>query len=161
MGGVLALILASEFKEIRAVVTWAAAVKTKTRLLSFLPLLVKIPLINRIIPEKYPSPVPEHLKEKGWVGYDWIPFIIGFAILDGFQTLKRSLNHVKCPLFIIQGTNDESISKSSPEYIYKNVSSEIRKIWMIKGAPHPIMNEEQYKNDLFLQTITFLQENGL
>jgi len=161
MGGVLALILASEFHEIRAVVTWAAAVKVKTHLLSLLPILVKIPLINRMVPEKYPSPAPESLKEKGWVGYDWIPFTIGFTILDGLRTLKKTLPYVKCPLFIIQGTNDESVSQSSPEYIYKNVHSEIKKIFMVKGATHPIMNEDMYKTDLFRQTIAFLNENGL
>ncbi len=161
MGGVLALILASEFHKIRAVVTWAAAAKTKTQLLFFLPFIMKIPLIKHIIPEKYPSPAPEYLKEKGWVGYDWIPFTIGFTILDGLKTLKKSIPSVKCPLLIIQGTNDEVVSQSSPEYIYKNVQSEVKKIWMVKGATHPIMNEELYKSDLFQQTITFLYENGL
>lgn len=75
---------------------------------------MKIPIIRRLIPEKFPSPTPEELKKQGWVGYDWIPSSIGFAFIDKLKLLKQSFQKVSCPVFIVQGTEDEMVANYSP-----------------------------------------------
>ncbi|MFX0013842.1 MAG: alpha/beta hydrolase [Promethearchaeota archaeon] len=158
MGGILALLLASERKEINAIVTWAAALNVKSCMLSFLPIINKIPLIKRVIPEKFSSLVPETLKEQGWVGYDWIPTSIGFTVLEALRKVKQSLKNVTCPAFIIQGTMDELVSLNSARQIYESISSSKKELWYVEGAPHPIMNDDLFKVELYTRTINFLKE---
>jgi carboxylesterase len=157
-GGVLALLTASERKEIVGLVTWAAPYAVQTRLLSVLPVLTSIPLLRRVIPKKHESTAPEWLKEKGWVGYDWIPTSIGLVMHEGLKRMKKALNQVSCPALIIQGTADESITRDSAEKIIRGLGSERKELYLIEGAHHPMMNEDKYKGELFTRTIKFLQE---
>ena len=157
MGGLLTLILASERKDINAVVTWSAAISVRTRKITLLPIITKIPILKRLFPEQFPTGISMELKEKGWIGYDWIPSSIGFSILNGIKQLKKSLDKVTCPAFIIQGTKDEDVSRNSAEKIYNTINSRIKEIWYVEGAGHPIMNDELYKKELFARTIAFLE----
>ncbi len=158
MGGILTLLLASEQKDITAITTWAAALSVKSRLLSLLPIINKIPLVKKAIPEKYTSPAPVELKAKGWIGYDWIPSSLGFVIIEGIKQLKQSLTNVTCPTFIVQGTADEAVSFNSAEKIYNTIESSKKELWYVEGASHPIMNDDLYKDELFSRTIAFLEE---
>lgn len=157
MGGILTLLLASEQQDISAITTWAAALSVKNRLLPLLPLICKLPLVKRIIPERFISPAPVELKEKGWNGYDWIPISLGLVILDGLRQVKQSLHSVTCPAFIIQGTADESVSDNSAQKIYQAIDSSKKELWYVEGAPHPLMNDDRFKDELFSRTITFLE----
>jgi len=157
IGGLLALIIASERKEIDAIVTWAAPIGLQNRLLPLLPILSRIPILRRGIPERVLSPAPEELKEQGWVGYDWIPSSIGFAVLDGLKQLKKSLSKVTCPTFLIQGSIDEEVSNDSASKIYERIGANVKNVWLVEGAGHPIMNEREHKEELFARTIAFLE----
>jgi carboxylesterase len=157
-GGLLALLTASERKEVVGLVTWAAPYNVQTRLLSILPMLSRIPLLRRVIPKKHESTAPEWLKEKGWVGYDWIPTSIGLVMSDGLKRLKEALTKVNCPALIIQGTADGSVTRNSAEKIVQKLASDRKEMFMIEGAHHPMMNEDKYKGELFTRTIEFLQE---
>ncbi len=157
IGGLLALIIASEHKEIDAIVTWAAPIGLQNRLLPLLPILSRIPILRRVIPERVPSPASEELKEQGWVGYDWIPSSIGFAVLDGLKQLKKSLSKVTCPTFLIQGSIDEEVSNDSASKIYERIGANVKNVWLVEGAGHPIMNEREHKEELFARTIAFLE----
>ena len=157
MGGILTLILATEQTEITAITTWAAAFRVKSRLISFLPILSKIPLVKGLTPKKHSSPSPVDLKENGWIGYDWIPTSLGFVILEGLKQVKRSLHNVTCPAFIIQGTADEFVSEDSAKKICKSIRSSKKELWYVEGAHHPLMNEDLYKDELFSRTIAFLE----
>ena len=158
MGGLLTLLLASEQKNVNAIVTWAAPYNVRYRQLKLLPIISKIPLIKRLIPEKFPSPAPEELKEKGWIGYDWIPSSLGMIFIEGLKRMKQALPKVTCPAFIIQGTNDESVSDDSAKKIYQMINSSTKELWYVEGAPHPLMNDETYKKELFIRTISFLEK---
>ncbi len=155
-GGVLALITASTREAVDGVVTWAAPYGIKNRLFSLLPTISKTPLLRRAIPEKHDSPAPSWLKEKGWVGYDWIPTNVGLAMHDALNRLKRALGSVTCAALIIQGTADGSVSKDSAQKIFDGLGSHQKELIMVEGAPHPIMNDDRYKEDLFKRTVDFL-----
>lgn len=160
MGGLLALILSAELEDIDAIVTWAAPLGIRNRLLHILPAIMKIPLLRRVVPERVPTPVPDWLREQGWVGYDWIPTSLGFIAIEGLKRLRKCLEDVTCPAFLIQGSVDQSISKDSAKKIYNKISSEEKEIWIIEGADHPIMNELGYKDELFSRTISFLETHA-
>ena len=155
-GGVLALLTASERDEVRGVVTWAAPYGIQHRLFPLLPVINRIPLLRRAVPEKHESPAPSWLRDRGWVGYDWIPTNVALVMHDALKRMKRSLSKVTCPVLIIQGTDDNSVSKDSAQRIYEHIVSEKKEMHMIEGAPHPIMTDEQFKDDLFARTIEFL-----
>jgi len=156
-GGVLTLLKASERSEISGLVTWAAPYNVQTRLLSILPTLSRVPLLRRGIPKTHESTAPQWLKEKGWVGYEWIPTSIGLVMYDGLKRLKKALNRVSCPALIIQGTADGSITRDSAQKIFQSIASERKETLLIEGAHHPMMNEDKYKHELFTRTIEFLQ----
>ena len=155
-GGALALITAATRREVEGVVTWAAPYNIQNRLFFLLPTISKIPLLRRAIPERHESPAPSWLHEKGWVGYDWIPTNVGLVMHDALKRLKSLLKDVTCPAFIIQGTADGSVSKDSAQRIFDGLGSDKKKIHMIEGAPHPIMTDDRFKDDLFARTIEFL-----
>jgi carboxylesterase len=157
LGGILALLLAAERKDINAVVTWSAPIGVQNRYLSLLPIIAKIPLLRRAIPEKYPTPIPDWLKEQGWIGYDWIPTSLGVLALEGIKRLKKCLSDITCPALIIQGSRDQVLSKDSADKIFNGMNSDSKEKWIIEGADHPIMNELEYKDELFSRTISFLE----
>jgi esterase/lipase len=159
MGGLLALLTASKEEGIDAVVTWAAPYGVQSRLLPILPIITRIPLLRRSVPERVSTPVPEWLREQGWVGYDWIPTSLGMVALEGMRRLKESVGNVTCPVFLIQGSCDQSVSKDSARKIHEKVASEKKEILIIEGADHPIMNELEYKDELFSRTIAFLEKH--
>jgi carboxylesterase len=156
-GGSLALLAASERNEVNGVVTWAAPYNIQSRLFGLLPTISRIPFLRKAIPERHESPAPGWLREKGWVGYEWIPTNIGIVMHDALKRLKGALNNVTCPALIIQGTADGNVSKDSAQRIFDGLTSERKEMHMVEGAPHPIMTDDRYKDDLFARTIDFLE----
>lgn len=174
IGGLLTLLLAAENKKINGIVTWAAPFGIQSgfhtflpiigkipilrnHLLTFLPIFITLPLLNRLIPKRIPISAPDTLKKKGWVGYDWIPPSVGIGLQEGLKRLKKSIHKVKCPAFIIQGTEDEMVSKDSPERIYHQISSSKKELWLVDEASHTLMNDDKYKDELFARTISFIE----
>jgi carboxylesterase len=158
-GGLLGLILAAQNSSIDVLVTWAAAYKISDRRLAFLPTISKIPLINRVLPEKFDMTPSADLIAEGWVGYDWMPLSIVHVIIEGLRTSQKLLTSVICPTFVIQGTLDESVSQDSPQIIYQKISSKKKDMWLVEGAHHPLMQETQFKGELFSRTLAFIQKN--
>jgi len=156
-GGLLTLLLASERREIDAITTWATPLAVQHRLILLLPIISRIPLLRRVIPEKYPTDPSGKLREQGWIGYDWIPPVIGLAARDGMKRVKKALANVTCPVFIVQGSEDKAVSENSAERIYEGIASERKEIWIVEGAGHAIMNDEKRKDELFARTIEFLE----
>jgi carboxylesterase len=158
IGGVLALLTASMRKEVIGIVTWAAPYNIRVRLFSLLPIIIKIPLLRRAIPQKHESGPPIWLQDKGWVGYEWIPTNIGLIAHDALKRLKRALKNVSCPALIIQGTADDFVSRDSAQKILDGLGSERKEMYMFEEAPHAIMNDDRFKDDLFVRTINFLSD---
>ncbi len=50
------------------------------------------------------------------------------------------------------------VSPSSGKFIYQNINSTVKELWMVEGAHHPIMNEDEYIEPLFTRTVTFLEK---
>ncbi|UCE09038.1 MAG: alpha/beta fold hydrolase [Candidatus Thorarchaeota archaeon] len=157
MGGLLTLLLASQRDEVRGIVTWAAPIAVRSRLLPLLTIFNRIPLLRRAIPKKANRPTPEWLLKQGWIGYDWIPTSIGLAMHDGLRRLKRALDDITCPALIVQGSRDLDVSRDSAQRIHEALSSEVKEALIIQGAGHAMMNQDEYKNELFGSSITFIE----
>ena len=84
---------------------------------------------------------------------------MGLIAIEGMKRMRKALKNVMCPALLVQGSVDQSISKNSASRIYNMISSENKEIWIIEGADHPIMNELEYKDELFARTISFLENN--
>ncbi|MFX1265576.1 MAG: alpha/beta hydrolase [Promethearchaeota archaeon] len=158
-GGLLTLLLASERKAISAIVTWATPVSVQYRLIVLLPIIMRIPLLRRVVPERYPTDPSGKLRAQGWVGYDWISPVVGLAARDGMKRAKKALPDVTCPAFVVQGSEDKAISENSAEKIFGAISSKRKEIWIVEGAGHAIMNHEATKDELYTRAIDFLESS--
>ena len=159
-GGLLGLVLAANNKEISTVISWAGVYGIKDRRLCLLPFILKMPLIRRLIPEKFPMNPSDKFVNQGWVGYAWMPVSIVFSITEGIKRLKNSLSRVTCPTFIIQGTLDETVTDNSPHKIFRSINSSEKEIWIVEGGHHPIMQDENLKGELFEKTVQFIRNTN-
>ncbi len=156
-GGLLALLTAAQDHKITSVVCWATPWKVKSRLLSFLPLIKAIPGFRTLIPERHPVDIPARLRDMGWVGYDWIPLSLGLIALDGLKQLHTLISKVQCPVFVIQGSKDESVTSNSAQTIFNNLKNPNKELWIIEGGIHPLM-QDFCKEELFERSLTFLEK---
>ena len=155
-GGIIALLLAAAHPSIAGISIWSTPFSLKSRLFRLLPLLRKIPGIERIFPDRVVNPAPEQLKKLGWISYEWIPSSLGFVIFEGFTRLKVVIQEVSCPTLIVQGEKDELIQRQSARRIFDQISSIKKEVWIIENGHHPLMLEPQFKVELFDRTISFL-----
>ena len=158
VGGVLALVVAAEDRRISRVAVWAAPWKIRNRLLPLLPVISRVPLARRLIPERIPVEIPAHLKEMGWVGYEWLPGSIGLPILDSLKRLREAAGDITCPVLAVQGTQDEVIVVNSAREIYERLPGPDKRILLIEGGTHVLM-QGSIKDDLFRETLDFLEQS--
>jgi esterase/lipase len=76
---------------------------------------------------------------------------------EALKRLKVALSSVTCPVLVIQGTADGNVTHDSAQRIFDGLASERKEIYLVEGAPHPIMTDDRFKEDLFIRTIEFLQ----
>lgn len=158
VGGLLALLLAAESGDVQALVVWSTPLRVRDKRVPLLSAISRIPLLRRAIPERIPAVVPEEIRQQGWVGYDWIPSDVGFALVDGIKRLERSLRSVRCPIAIMQGARDSVVSADSPRMIHDGVASSVKELWFIEDADHPMMNEIGHKDELFSRSLAFIEQ---
>ncbi|MFW9854309.1 MAG: alpha/beta hydrolase [Candidatus Thorarchaeota archaeon] len=155
-GGIIALLLSVTHPTIAGLTLWSTPFEIRSHLFRLLPFLIKIPGVKRLLPKRVKTPPPPHLKELGWISYEWVPSSLGLVVLEGFTRLKKVIHEVRCPTLIIQGEFDELIQRESAERIYHGISSRRKEIWIVDGARHPLMFDPNVKELLFKKTIDFL-----
>jgi len=160
VGGLLALVLAADGNNVSRVIAWAAPWRINSVLLSLLPVLTKLPIARKIIPKHVPVEVPSHIKNMGWVGYEWLPISLGFIILAAVKRLHASVNKVTCAAFIAQGTKDKVIHKSSAQDIFERIPGSDKDIYFIKGGSHALM-QDSCKAHLFQRTLEFIERSDI
>jgi carboxylesterase len=157
VGGAIALLLAAEDRRIARSVAWSAPWKINNRLLPLLPLVSRIPLARRLVPERVPVETPAAMKEAGWVGYEWLPGSIGFPVLEVLERLHENAGKITSPVFLIQGTKDEVIDGGSAGRIHEELAGSVKETWMIDDGSHVLMQGPR-KDELFARTLAFIDE---
>jgi carboxylesterase len=83
----------------------------------------------------------ERMKSLRWYLYSATSFPIS-ALLQ-FQILlhktKSLLLKITCPICILQGLDDDTVNSKSASYIYKKVSSPIKKLHFLEKAGHVVL----------------------
>ena len=84
-----------------------------------------------------------------------IPFsaMINFKVL--LRKTKPLFKHIRCPMFIAQGLIDDTAHHKSAEYIYKNISSDIKHIKYYENSSHIICHSIENK-DVFNDIESFI-----
>jgi pimeloyl-ACP methyl ester carboxylesterase len=117
----------------------------------------RVPLARRLILKRVPVETPAHLKNMGWVGYEWLPGSIGFPILDSLNRLYGVVGDITCPVLLIQGTEDEVIKEKSAREISARLPGPEKRIRLIEGGSHVLM-QGSGRDFLFQETMNFLEE---
>lgn len=150
MGGVIASIVASEYKEIKKVVLAAAAfqylnsgsAKTNVKELASLIKRNVIDYSAEEIFSRFLKMPLNSLKEF-------------MSIVKENQDVIKS---VDAPILILHGKNDKLVPLTSSRYIYNNVKSKSKIYYKIKGVNHDIFNSKR-KEEICEIIIKFLKKN--
>lgn len=135
MGGVLACYIASKYKEVKKLVLAAPAFKYMTfggdefklfHALRNTPKLFKAYGKEVLIPRALLFPISV-VKEF-------------MALSDGSQDLPKK---VKCPVLLIHGTSDDVVPLSSSEYVYNNVLSKKKELFILEDVTHDIFRSKE------------------
>ena len=157
LGSNLAIMLASEYRDISALVLMATPYKIK-----FESIAVFLAKINRIFKEynkKFYPPMPGALTTlTRAIAYDSYPTD---SVLETFKLIKNSrrrLAKITQPVLLMQSTSDHVASRRSPELIYKKIKSKVKIKKYIKRAYHTFISDVKNKK-VFEEILQFLNKN--
>ena len=68
--------------------------------------------------------------------YDREPLIAIERLLRYAKRIRRELRHVTVPTLILQAGADTTVDPRGAEFAYRKISSQIKELHMIEGAPH-------------------------
>lgn len=150
MGGVLASILASEYKEVKKLILAAPAFKYLTfeeenfKFLSALKNSTKLfedyateEIISRLL--QFPVSVIKEFMD----------------LIDKYYDIPL---HITTPTLIIQGNKDLIVPLKSSEYVYKNLKSNNKHLMIVDNVTHDVFKGE-HVNDICVAIYTFIR-NG-
>ncbi len=144
MGGLLTTILASEL-EPQGAILLASAIKLKgksARLASLLKFLIRYRVYDNTNKDIHPYAI----------SYNATPLrkVTDFFKLQ--KMAKKSLNKISCPLLIVQGKLDKSVSDDAPEIIYNGtINVNDKKIVYLENSKHVCTLEPEF--DILIKEI--------
>ena len=155
MGGLFALLLATEEPIARVVSLAAPIVIAEERGIRFLPpreasVGIFVPKARRRL--KGVPPVVNHTYRK-------MPLISVHEMLDVIQRVKKFLPQVTAPTLILHSRQDHTAAPESAEYIYEHIASEEKEIHWLEGFGH-LLPIEEGREEIFRRTAEFLQKGG-
>lgn len=152
MGGILALILASE-EEVSGIVTLAAPITVaKERGISLLPPReisrgMYIPKAQRKITD---APKIVNRKQE-------MPLLSVHEMLDVIETAKKRMKKITAPTLIIHSKQDRTADPESAGYIIEHINSKKKKLKMLNNFGHLIPLEEG-KEAVFKDIVDFIKK---
>jgi len=151
MGGLLALLLASEHPEIAGIVVYSPAL----RIANHASAMRLAHLLQRFVPHvKKPVREPSAADAR-WKGYTVNP-IPALVQMHNLQRQVRSrLQAIHQPLLVIQGRLDQTIDLQSGEIILANVSSQDKEMRWLEQSTHCVILDCEWEQaaDLTLRFI--------
>ncbi len=139
MGGLLALHLAIQHPEIAGVITYAAALelasKARSRAISLLAPFV--PMLEK--------PRSGSDSEIQWQGYRHYPLAATRELLALQRRVRSHLTAITHPLLIFHGARDTTVSRASPEIIYRSASSSLKAMYELKHSGHCVVMDRDWE----------------
>lgn len=140
MGGLLALFLGSENPEIGGLLTYAPALKIRSRIA---PLLA--PLLAPFVPGRAKRPKAPRPSDARWQGYAVEPVAAAAQLFKLQRLVRQRLSRIHQPLLIIQGRQDPTVHPEVPEMISREVSSAVREIHWLEQSGHCVILDGEWE----------------
>ncbi|WP_448379133.1 alpha/beta hydrolase [Fervidobacterium sp.] len=138
MGGVIALIMAADLKP-KKLVTLAAATHVFDKRIALTPLLALFKKkVVRQNDEQYDDPDLQYLKSEYW-SYNWPKQASELYKL--MKEARKKVPTITSDTLVVAARNDNTVPLSAAEFIYKNISSEKRKMLVFEKSGHVLSND--------------------
>jgi esterase/lipase len=100
------------------------------------------------LPADPPGSDPENILSQQPI-LSTLPFTTYISLLRLQRNAKEALKDVRCPVLVIQGTEDKYVSIQLAEKMFKQLASEQKEFLAFEESPHPVMlgkHRERFKN---------------
>lgn len=152
MGGLLALYMASQYPEIRAVMAYA-------------PALISTPLLHQWYarlawhwqPTRPKGPSAPSAADERWQGYPLNPMGAAVQMFNLQAEVRRRLPRIRQPLLVVQGKLDTSVSLQGPLVLAEKVASKVKQIEWYEQSGHCVILDGEWQLAAE-RTLTFLQQ---
>jgi len=143
-GGSLALRLASDHPEhLAGVVAIAAPLKMRDRNMIFVPLVHGANRVLRWVPAfEGIMPFRSMESENPHINYRYVPIRCLYEFKRLIDDMEARLPDVKCPVTVIQGTEDPLVEPISAEIIHKKLGTDRKNLVMVPATRHAILYED-------------------
>jgi len=139
-GAVLALHLASEHPEIKALLLYAPAMRLASSFLRKLVMVLASPFVFAV-----PKKVEDDRDAMPWQGYKVIPLKAGVQLLKlQFETETR-LPRIYQPILIIQANLDQTVDLNSGKIIFRGVQSAVRESHWMEKSKHVVILDQEFE----------------
>jgi len=136
MGGLVALMLATEHLEAGGVICFAPAIKLTTPPLRIAGLHLAAPFVKQMARSSLDNP------EK-WQGYPGLP-LKGAVQLFRLQRIVRGrLNRVNQPVLVFQGRMDRTVAPETGDIIMRGISSKIKEHRWMERSTHEVTLDDE------------------
>jgi carboxylesterase len=139
-GSILALHLASEHPEIKALLLYAPAMKLASSLLSKFFMIVASPFVFSV-----PKKAEDKSNAMPWQGYKVNPLKAGVQLLKLQLETENRLPRIYQPILIIQANLDETVDLKSGEIIFRSVQSAVRESYWMEKSKHVVILDQEFE----------------
>lgn len=94
------------------------------------------------------------------ISYGEMPLVSVHELLDLIELVKKELPRVKCPLLVIQSSNDHTVRTNSAEYIYRNAGSTQKELVWLEKSGH-LLSIDCERDTVFAKVAEFLEVERL
>jgi len=157
IGASIAILLASEKKDIAGLILMATPYKIKFEKLAFF-LAEALRGIKTYNKKYYPPTFGVSTSITRLISYQTYPVK---SAIESFYLIKRareSLKNVFQPCLLMQSSNDHLVSKNSIKHIYDGISSKEKKMKYIRRAYHTFISDIKNKS-VFEDILAFIKSN--
>jgi carboxylesterase len=140
MGGLLALFLAAEHPEAAAVLAYAPAVHSTTKIVR-LAASVMAPFVAY----KTWPPGPKTVVDERWKGYPAQPIKAAVQLFHLQEEVNRRLSSIRQPVLVVQGRLDRSIFPDCPKLVMVKVRSEIKEVHWMDNSEHCVLLDQEWE----------------
>ena len=139
-GSILALHLASEHPEIKALLLYAPAMKLASSLMSKFFMILASPIVFAV-----PKKDENEMNALPWQGYKVNPLKAGLQLIKLQIETEKRLPRIYQPILIIQASLDETVDLKSGEIIFRSVQSAVRESHWMENSKHLVILDHEFE----------------